>query len=100
MIRRPPGSTRTYILFPYPTLFRSQGAPDDRRTSGDLNDIYVRGRDGAMIQLSHLAQLRATVAPKELNRFTQFRAATISANLPPRNSLGQELTYLQSFHAQ
>src|SRR3546814_1905481 len=23
MVRRPPGSTRTYTLFPYPTLFRS-----------------------------------------------------------------------------
>src|SRR3546814_2955184 len=26
MIRRPPRSTRTYTLFPYTTLFRSQGA--------------------------------------------------------------------------
>src|SRR5690606_40806462 len=41
-----------------------QVAPDDRRTSNDLNDIYVRGRDGAMIQLSNLVQLRETVAPK------------------------------------
>src|SRR3546814_12724202 len=55
-----------------------QVAPDDRRTSGDLNDIYVRGRDGAMIQLSNLVQLRETVAPKELNRFNQFRAPTIT----------------------
>src|SRR3546814_14888277 len=27
MIRRPPGSTRTDTLFPYTTLFRSNGAP-------------------------------------------------------------------------
>src|SRR3546814_17675111 len=33
MIRRPPRSTRTATLFPYTTLFRSQGrsAPSDRR---------------------------------------------------------------------
>src|SRR3546814_12886895 len=37
-----------------------QVAPDDRRTSGDLNDIYVRGRDGAMIQRSNLVQPRET----------------------------------------
>src|SRR3546814_11387991 len=30
MIRRPPGSTRTDTLFPYPTLFRSDGARLDR----------------------------------------------------------------------
>src|SRR3546814_10066536 len=28
MIRRPPRSTRTDTLFPYPTLFRSMGAVD------------------------------------------------------------------------
>src|SRR3546814_15680969 len=27
MIRRPPISTRTYTLFPYPTLFRSHASP-------------------------------------------------------------------------
>src|SRR3546814_12365854 len=31
MIRRPPRSTRTDTLFPYTTLFRSGGAPVDRR---------------------------------------------------------------------
>src|SRR3546814_7989064 len=33
MIRRPPRSTRTYTLFPYPTLFRS-GSPGRRCRSG------------------------------------------------------------------
>src|SRR3546814_10589648 len=31
MIRRPPRSTRTYTLFPYPTLFRSEGRALQRR---------------------------------------------------------------------
>ena len=73
-----------------------QVAPDDRRTSGDLNDIYVRGRDGAMIQLSNLVQLRETVAPKELNRFNQFRSATITGNLAPGYSLGEALVFMES----
>src|SRR3546814_7633689 len=38
MLRRPPRSTRTDTLFPYTTLFRSDGLPtkadDGRRTSG------------------------------------------------------------------
>src|SRR3546814_17386989 len=33
MVRRPPSSTRTDTLFPYPTLFRS-AYPDVRRASG------------------------------------------------------------------
>ena len=73
-----------------------QVAPDDRRTSGDLNDIYVRGRGGSMIQLSNLVQFRETVAPKELNRFNQFRAATITGNLAPGYSLGEALDALEA----
>src|SRR3546814_10910223 len=34
MIRRPPGSTRTDTLFPYTTLFRSDGGEDRRQRSG------------------------------------------------------------------
>ncbi|HEY9548180.1 MAG TPA: efflux RND transporter permease subunit, partial [Kiloniellaceae bacterium] len=73
-----------------------QVAPDDRRTSHDLNDIYVRGRDGSMIQLSNLVQLRETVAPKELNRFNQFRSATITGNLAPGYSLGEALKAMEA----
>src|SRR3546814_6368424 len=36
MIRRPPRSTRTDTLFPYPTLFRSGGEPADRVLGRDF----------------------------------------------------------------
>src|SRR5690606_27738188 len=64
-----------------------QVAPEDRRTPGDLNDIYVRGNNGAMVQLSNLVRAHETVAPKELNRFNQFRSATITGNIAPGYSL-------------
>src|SRR3546814_8361609 len=35
MIRRPPRSTRTYTLFPYTTLFRSQEQPFHDHLQGD-----------------------------------------------------------------
>src|SRR3546814_9708131 len=42
MIRRPPRSTRTDTLFPYTTLFRSQGwRPDE-----DVADSKADGRQG------------------------------------------------------
>jgi len=73
-----------------------QVAPDDRRTPSDLNDIYIRGHGGTMVQLSSLVELRETVAPKELNRFNQFRSATITGNIAPGYSLGEGLDYLES----
>ena len=71
-----------------------QVAAQARRTPGDLDHIYVRGRDGAMLPLANLARVRETVAPKELNRFNQFRAATITAGIAPGYSLGEGLDYL------
>ena len=73
-----------------------QVAPDARRTPGDLDHIYVRGRDGTMLPLANLARVRETVAPKELNRFNQFRSATITAGIAPGYSLGEALTYLEA----
>jgi multidrug efflux pump len=73
-----------------------QVAPDDRRTPNDLNDIYVRGHGGTMVQLSNLVKLHETVAPKELNRFNQFRSATITGNVAPGYSLGEALDFLES----
>jgi multidrug efflux pump len=73
-----------------------QVAPGDRRTSGDLNDIYIRGHNGAMIQLSNLVRVRETVAPNELNRFNQFRSVTITGNIAPGYSLGEGLDFLES----
>jgi multidrug efflux pump len=73
---------------------------DDRRTPGDLNDIYVRGRNGSMVQLTSIVSTRESVAPKELNRFNQFRSATITANLAPGYALGEALDALEKAAAK
>src|SRR3546814_5039381 len=64
MLRRPPRSTRTDTLFPYPTLFRSlvreQNQPEQRAQSGEItgepldNNVYIplstaRSRFGEII---------------------------------------------------
>ncbi|GEO38864.1 acriflavin resistance protein [Skermanella aerolata] len=67
----------------------------DRSTPRDLSQIYVRGGDGAMIQLSNLVEVREVVAPKELNRFNQLRAATISATPAPGVSLGEAIGFME-----
>jgi multidrug efflux pump len=77
-----------------------QVAADDRRTPEDVSDIYVRGKGGAMIQLSNLVRLGETVAPKELNRFNQLRSATITGSLAPGYSLGEGLAHLESAAAR
>ena len=67
----------------------------DRRTPGDLSNVFVRGGDGQMVQLSNLVKVEETVAAKELNHFNKLRAATISAGLAPGYSMGEALTWME-----
>jgi multidrug efflux pump len=71
-----------------------QVAEGDRRTPGDISDIYVRGKGNEMIQLSNLVNVRESVAPKSLNHFNRIRAVTISATLSPGYTLGQALAFM------
>ena len=73
-----------------------QVSDDERRTPNDISNIYVRGGQGEMVQLSNLISVTETVAPNALNRFNQLRAATISANLAPGYSMGEALDFLDA----
>src|SRR3546814_6821397 len=50
MIRRPPSTTRTDTLFPYPTLFRSEGEPL-RQAAVDLTERFIDDMDGQLRQI-------------------------------------------------
>ncbi|HSO07334.1 MAG TPA: efflux RND transporter permease subunit [Pelomicrobium sp.] len=68
----------------------------DRVEPSDLTEIYVRSRDGRLIQLSNLVTVTEQVAPKELNHFNRFRAATIKARIAPGYTLEEGLAFLDS----
>jgi multidrug efflux pump len=52
------------------------------------------------VQLSNIVKVSETVAPRDLRRFNQLRAVTISANLAPGYSLGDGLTALEQAAAE
>jgi multidrug efflux pump len=72
----------------------------DRNTPADLTSIYVRARDGTLVQLSNLVRVRETVAAKELNHFNRARAAIISGNVAPGSTLGEALDFLDRASAE
>jgi multidrug efflux pump len=72
----------------------------NRGTPDDLRQIYVRGANGQMVQLSNLVSVTETVAPRELEHFNQLRSATIEASVAPNYSLGEALAYLEGLAAQ
>ncbi|HEV2607522.1 MAG TPA: efflux RND transporter permease subunit, partial [Xanthomonadaceae bacterium] len=66
-----------------------------RRTPGDVSNIFVRGRNEQMVQLSNLVKVHETIAAKQLNHFNKLRAATISAGLAPGYSTGEALDWME-----
>ncbi|MEO8145685.1 MAG: efflux RND transporter permease subunit [Betaproteobacteria bacterium] len=67
----------------------------DRNTPADLTSIFMRARDGRLVQLSNLVKVRETVGPKELNHFNRLRATILSANVSPGYTLGEALEYVE-----
>jgi multidrug efflux pump len=72
----------------------------DRNTPNDLTAIYVRAKDGTLVQLSNLVRVAETVAAKELNHFNRQRAAIISANIAPGYTLGEALEHMDRSAAE
>jgi multidrug efflux pump len=66
-----------------------------RRQPTDLTSIFVRAKDGNLVQLANLVRTHETVAPKELNHFNRLRAAIISANVTPGYTLEGALGFLE-----
>lgn len=55
--------------------------PEDRRTSRDLELIYVRAKDGKLVELSNVVKIQEGSGPSVINRVDRQRAITIFASL-------------------
>src|SRR3546814_14324487 len=67
MIRRPPRSTRTDTLFPYPTLFRSYSAEGARLA---LTPVRFSGGAGGLLRFATTAALSGPLAGGRVERLT------------------------------
>jgi multidrug efflux pump len=64
-----------------------------RLNPGQLQDIYVTGPGGKLIQLSTIADQKQTVVPRSLNRFQQLNAVKLSG--VPMRPLDEALGFLE-----
>jgi len=65
-----------------------------RLNPDQLKDYYVSTSKGGLVALSTFATLRESTQPRELKRFQQLNAATVSFLPAPGISQGQALAYL------
>ncbi|SFU31080.1 multidrug efflux pump [Polaromonas sp. YR568] len=82
----------------YDVIVQTQAS--GRTTPEDIDRIYVRGRNDAMIPLSALVKVRESVSPRELNHFGQRRSVSFTASLSSDYSLGQALRFMDETSAK
>ena len=73
-----------------------QVAPLDRTTPADISEIYVRARDGSMVQLANLVDVKEGVAPQSLNHFNRLRAVKVTGTLAPGYTIDEALKALDA----
>ncbi len=67
----------------------------ERLNADQLNNFYVSGPNGKLVQLSTFASLKETTEPRNLNRFQQLNSAKIQGAIPPGVTLDQALRVLE-----
>jgi len=71
-----------------------QLTPRSRSEPNDISGIYVRARDGSMVQLDNVARVVETVSPQSLNHFNRLRAVKVQASILPGYTMGEVLDHM------
>lgn len=77
-----------------------QVARENRSAPLDLRSLYVKGRDGQLIQLDNLIGMSEESASPQLYRYNRFKAATFNASLAPGKTIGDGIAAMESIAAK
>ncbi|HUH46482.1 MAG TPA: efflux RND transporter permease subunit, partial [Arenibacter sp.] len=72
----------------------------DRSAPVDLTSIFVKNKDGILIQLDNLVSTSEHSSPPQLYHHNRYMSATVSANLAPGKSLGDGIDAMDRIRAK
>jgi multidrug efflux pump len=73
---------------------------ENRDDPYDISDLYVKSRDGNMVQLGNVVTIRENSNPPSLFHYNRYKSATISASLAPGRTLGEGIEAMQKIAKQ
>ncbi len=76
-----------------------EGDAPDRRDIEGIWQIHVRNRDGAMVPMRAIANLRIVVGPQVITRYNNYRSITLDGSPAPGVSSGNSLAAMQNISA-
>lgn len=62
-----------------------------REEIDDINDLYISNQDGTMVPMRGLVEMHKVLAPRVVERYNQYPAASITAVQKPTSSTGQAM---------
>jgi multidrug efflux pump len=75
-------------------------SPEARATPDDMTGIYLRGKEGNLVQLSAIATVNEGVGPQSLLHYNRVRSFTLSGDVIPPFTLGDAADSLKAAAAQ
>src|SRR3954452_159011 len=77
-----------------------QAEQDFRKSPENINDIYVRSKDNAMVPMSTVGRISMITGPDILQRYNMFRTAEVNGANGPGISTGQALDVMDELAAK
>jgi multidrug efflux pump len=74
--------------------------PKDRATPSDMRGIYLRGKNGQLVQVDALANVEEGVGARQINHFNRIPSFTLSASLMPGLAQGEALDSIDAVARQ
>lgn len=73
--------------------------PTKRATPSDMDNLFVRGRGGALVRLDAIASIDETTGPRGISHYQRVRNFTLSAAVTPDFTLGEAVDTLNALTA-
>ncbi|HXQ50072.1 MAG TPA: multidrug efflux RND transporter permease subunit [Stellaceae bacterium] len=77
-----------------------EGEARDRRELSDIWQINVRNKDGNMVPMRSIADLRIVTGPQVITRYNNYRSITINGSPAPGASSGEALQAMEEISAR
>ena len=71
-----------------------------RSNPKDIEELYVRSREGEMVPIGNLVKITSTTGPQTINHYNLFRSIEINGMPSPGYSSGQALEAMESLAAE
>ncbi len=73
---------------------------ENRDAPVDLTQYYVRAKNGQLVSIDNVVQIKESTSPSQIFHFNRYKSATISANLAAGKTIGDGINAMQGIYTK